>query len=296
MIIQKRVLFVINPFAGGQDKTGFISSLEDYSLKYYFTCKIYLTTGEADKRKITEMLEEFGPAVVIAVGGDGTCNLVGSLLVSTDRIMGIVPMGSANGLATELKLNMQPDLAMQTIITGTRKKMDVILINNENHCFHLSDFGFNASIIKRFKKDKTRGLIGYAKQFLKELFFFKPSRYTIKTGDQTIRKKAHLVAVANASQYGTGVVINPGGEMFDGFFEVCIVKPYPWWAVLKLAFDFMTGRGKHSQYLRIFRATKVQIINNKLQPFHIDGELFEHVKEIEAVILPGALNIIVNDQ
>jgi diacylglycerol kinase (ATP) len=291
---KKNVLFVINPIAGGTNKENFISLLHGYSIRYSYIYQLYFTTGEADKNSISALLKEFDPDIVIAVGGDGTINLVSSLLVQTDRVLSIVPMGSANGLAEELGIDRTSELAMQTVFKGIVKKIDVILINDLHHCFHIADFGLNARIIKRFEKEKTRGFSGYVKQFGREFFFSKPSTFIIRIGERVIRKKAQLLAIANASKYGTGVVINPGGELSDGYFEVCLVRPYPWWAVIKLAFDMLTGRGKNSEYLRIYKTKKVHIINKKLQPFHIDGELFERVKEVKAEILPASLCVMVN--
>ena len=289
---KKKILFVINPIAGQIDKTSFIESIPLFASQNDVVYELFYSTGKNDIENLRQKIKEFDPKIIAAVGGDGTCNLVGSAIINSDKIMAIIPSGSANGMANELKIPKNPGQALAIMINGCVKTIDTILINNKV-CLHISDIGLNARIIKRFEEEKIRGMWGYVKQFLKEILFYKSSRFIFINKNIKFRKKALVVAIANASRYGTGAVINPGGKINDGKFEVCIVKPYPFWAIFTMTLAIFLGYLDKIKYADIRSYTKIKIINKKNKPLHIDGEIIEIANIIEAQINPLSLRIIV---
>ena len=289
---KKKILFVINPIAGRTDKTSFIESIPLFASENNVVYELFYSTGKNDIENLRQKIKEFDPEIIAAVGGDGTCNLVGSAIVNSDKIMGIIPSGSANGMANELNIPKNPDQALAIMINGCVRTIDTIVINNKI-CLHISDIGLNARIIKRFEEEKIRGMWGYVKQFLKEILFYKSSRFIFSNKDIKFRKKALVVAIANASRYGTGAVINPVGKINDGKFEVCIVKPYPFWAIFIMTLAIFLGYLDKIKYADIRSYTKIKIINKKNKPLHIDGEIIEIANVIEAQINPLSLKILV---
>lgn len=289
---KKKFLFVINPIAGGNDKTSFIDDLHDFSIENDLDYKIYFTTGINDKNFLKHQIQDYDPSLIVAVGGDGTCNLIGGLIVNSNKNMGIIPFGSANGMAYELNIPTNTEDALLILINGKLKIIDTININDKI-CIHLSDIGLNARIIKRFEEEKIRGIYGYTRQFFKELWYSKPSKYIFYTNNRRFSKRAQVVAIANASRYGTGAVINPAGKINDGKFEVCIVKPYPFWAIFTITAAIFLGYLDKIKYADIKSYTKIKIINKKNQPLHIDGEIIEIAEVIVAEINPLSLRIMV---
>ncbi|HET6243962.1 MAG: diacylglycerol kinase family lipid kinase [Bacteroidetes bacterium] len=292
IVDKKKVLYVINPLSGGNDKTPFVDSLQNFSMENNMEYKVFYTTGNNDFILLKEQILDFNPEIIIAVGGDGTCNLVGSTIVNTNKVMALVPFGSANGMASELNIPVNVSQALHILIHGRVKIIDTITIN-KRLCIHLSDIGLNAKVIKRFEEEKVRGIYGYAKQFFKELWYYKPSRYVFLYNNLKFKKRAHVVAIANATRYGTGAVINPNGKIDDGKFEVCIVKPYPFWGIFTITAAIFLGYLDKIKYADIRSFTKITIINKSNQPLHIDGEIIELASVIEAEINPLSLKIIV---
>ncbi len=100
----KKILFVINPISGDIDKADFQEILKEFMENRQQTFDIYMTTGNEDKKQIANRIKDLSPGTVVAAGGDGTCNMVAQLLINTNIKLGIIPLGSANGTATSIKL------------------------------------------------------------------------------------------------------------------------------------------------------------------------------------------------
>ena len=287
-----RILFVINPKSGSRTKVNSAAVIDRYAADYEFQYKIFNTTGENDRSKIKDEVEDYEPDTVIAVGGDGTINVVAEVLIGTQINLGIIPYGSANGLAYNLNLPAQFEQALRKNLNCRFKPMDAIRINDKHYCLHLSDLGINARIVKRFEREGAKGLLGYGKQLVKELFSQKSSfKFRLKTAGTTKKSKAEMVVIANAGSYGTGITINPYGYLDDGKFEVVVIKPYPWWFVFIFIFKSVTGNLQKLQYMDVYKTDYAEIEVEKYQDFQIDGEIREKTKHLKFEIVPHALNV-----
>lgn len=288
-----KILFVINPKSGTGKKVDYESEIKSHSKEYGFKYMIYYTTGNGDDEKLKEQIYVFGPGMVIAVGGDGTINMVGSLLIDTDMTLGIIPNGSANGLAFNLNIPTNFQAALKVNLEALVKTMDAILINDEHFCFHLSDLGLNARIVKRFEEEGSSGLMGYGKQLFKELF--SPKSYftfSLKTDNATKKSKAEMVVITNAHSFGTGIKINPAGDLSDGLFEVVVIKPYPWWFFFTFIFTGFTGHLHKMQYVDVYKTSRAEIDLNQNQDFQVDGEIKNKTNRLKIQVVKQALKVV----
>jgi diacylglycerol kinase family enzyme len=287
------ILFVINPISGDVDKSNLESAIEGHFQGQQATFKIFYTTGENDIENLSTLIKEITPGKVVAVGGDGTCNMVGNVLLKSKIPMGILPLGSANGLAKELQIPQQVTEALKVITDGKPKPIDTLLLNQKYLSLHLSDIGMNAQVVERFEKDSGRGFWGYARSFFKEVGDAKPLPFKLQSDTKTIVKTAHMVVIANASRYGTGAVINPKGKIDDGFFEVIFVRPYSTWHLLRMIIPFYTRRIHTLPYIDTFSCKKAVIRNFQKQVIQVDGEVIGRNQEVVVEIMPQSLLVLV---
>lgn len=288
-----KVLFVVNPVSGDVPKGELYEDIESFSKKEGIDTLIDITTGNKDSEKIRSLVKNEKPDRIVVVGGDGTVNLVASELVSTGIPMGIVPAGSANGLAEELNIPDGFYKSLDLAIHGDARGIDAIMINNEHYSFHLSDFGFNAKVIKRFEDEGSRGMLGYARQFFSELIDTEPFEFSFIADDGAEhQRKAHLAVIANASVYGTGAVINPGGRLDDGVFELCLIKPQPVSELVKIFTGLFTKSVHESHYFEKISCHNLLIKNTNPELLQIDGELIGEVKKLEAKIIGNCLEVV----
>ena len=94
-----KILFVVNPIAGGKEKKDWETAIREFFKESPCVIEFFIQTGENDKASIKRHIDLLQPEVIAAVGGDGTVKMVAELVKETDMRLGIIPAGSANGLA-----------------------------------------------------------------------------------------------------------------------------------------------------------------------------------------------------
>lgn len=255
----------------------------------YRILRLHKTNGEP---LIRREIEAYQPEIVAVAGGDGTVNLLAKITSHSDLPLLIIPIGSANGMARELGIGSRIDYAFNLLKTGIKRKIDLLKINNII-CVHLADVGLNARVVKRFEKDLRRGMITYAKYLLSEIFLIKHYRFHIRIEEKEIVRKAVSLTFANASKYGTGMVINPASKLDDGKFELVIIKPFPRVKLLSIAWKLLRGTLISSEYVEVISCRQAVVSSSKKTTLQVDGEIIGRMREIKIEILPQALTVLV---
>lgn len=165
-----------------------------------------------------------GYDIVVAVGGDGTVNEVASALVGSDTALGIVPLGSGNGLARHLGIPSQPRAAVKAIMAGQPIRIDAAAINGRPF-FCTAGIGFDAQVATDYANAGTRGLITYAKEAVHDWRLYRPKEYEIETEEGAVKTQALLITIGNANQWGNNFFITPDASLQDGKLDIAIVKP-----------------------------------------------------------------------
>lgn len=284
-----KILFVINPVSGGKEKQDWEASIREFFKDKPHTIDFYLLTGANDKISIQHHIDRIKPGRVVAVGGDGTVKMLADILKETPIELGILPAGSANGMARELKIPALAEEALRIIVDGKSQKLDLVKINEEEVCFHLSDVGLNALLVKHFEGSKKRGMWGYGKMVLKALWKKTLMYVTIKTDSAEIKRKAFMVVIANAQTYGTGAIINPEGKLNDGVFEIVVVRKLHLLELLKM---LITHKPFHQKRIEVFQTKTVELHLKRKAYFQVDGEYLGKTIVVKARILPQILNVI----
>jgi YegS/Rv2252/BmrU family lipid kinase len=275
------ILLVVNPIAGDNDKSPIITAVEYEVSQRDYKLKIYETTGEDDKVTIDSLIKEYNPSRILVAGGDGTISLVSQSILGTDICLGIIPAGSANGMAVNFKLPETLSEQIAIALSDCTMKLDSLFIN-EKLCLHIADLGLNAELIKNYENSKIRGKMGYFLQSIPTLFNSEsPFHFIVETENETIEETGILLAIANANKFGTGATINPNGKMNDGKFEILVFKNLDFIEIFKTIKD---QPEMSSDFVRIISTEKAQISSKKKIPFQIDGEFLGEVDTVTATI------------
>ncbi|RZK82454.1 MAG: YegS/Rv2252/BmrU family lipid kinase [Pedobacter sp.] len=284
----QKLLFIINQ-GSGNNELNIKDVIDQYFSNSQHNVETYLLPKTCKLDKLKSIINNAKADKVIAVGGDGTLKLVAECLLETDTPIGIIPTGSANGMAKELGISLDYNEALDTCVNGTLKKIHAVKVNGEL-CIHLADIGFNAYLVKKFDQLPKRGMWSYAKAAWQALWSHHKMQVEFNIGERTIKSEAAMVVIANATMYGTGVKINPEGKLDDGFFEVVLVKKYAVMEILKLKF---TDLKTNPENIELFQATSLKIKTKHKVHFQVDGEYMSKVNKVEATIIPQAINVIV---
>jgi diacylglycerol kinase (ATP) len=232
--------------------------------------------------------------VIVAVGGDGTINEIASKVMQQNKILGVLPFGSGNGLARFLKIPMNTVRAIKIINNCKVSVIDTATFN-EKSFFNMAGMGFDAHISSVFAGNKGRGLSGYMKLGLKEVLSYKPQTYRIVIDGREYLRKAFVISVANSSQYGNNAHIAPTASVTDGLLDVCIIKEFPMYKLPVLAYEMLSAKTDRSQLVEIIKGKNIHISRVKEDAIHIDGEPFFMGTEIVVNVKPLSLNIITPD-
>lgn len=289
---RRKFLFVINPIAGDVDKSDIIEKVQVFAADVGVGLIPYETTGEDDEQRILDLYQKHQPERVLVTGGDGTVKMVADALEKHDVVLGILPGGSANGLSVDLALPKDIDDVLQVAFGDTVKEVDMVDING-HRSLHLSDIGLNAELIKNYEKSSIRGKLGYVLQAINtltddELLF----EAKVETDEKTIETTAKMIVIANSKKYGTGVTINPVGDISDGMFEIIIIKNLDIVLLGKIITGNFPLNGAGVELVSTHQAT---ITTNIPVHFQVDGEYLNEVSRLEISILPRRMKVAVPD-
>ena len=287
-----KILFVLNPVSGPNKKINWETVIRDYFKHLPHTIEICILPTKDDTGTISYRIDKLQATRVVAVGGDGTVSLLAKQLYGTNLIMGILPAGSANGMAKELQIPEIPEEALDIIINGQVKYCDAIKINDNETSLHLSDFGLNARLIKYFDESRLRGKWGYARMVIKVLWRQKLMTAHIVADHINLKTNAYMIVIANATKYGTGAVINPEGKLDDGLFEIIIFRKFPVMELFKMLLSYKKFNPKKTE---VFQTKKAIITLKTKTHFQVDGEYKGRINKVVAEIIPSKLNVLVKN-
>jgi diacylglycerol kinase (ATP) len=288
MFSERKVLLVVNPISGDLDKNEIFDAVIKRTNEEGIDLRIYTTTGDNDKQIIREMVENLKPEKVIAAGGDGTISLVAQAIHNLDVILCIIPAGSANGLSVDFDIPNDLEEALNIAFGTKRIGIDAVSINGEIS-LHLSDIGLNALLVKNYENGETRGKMGYAREMLKTLSEHENFNVRITTDDEVLETEALIVIIANAQKYGTGISINPQGNMSDGYYELVIAKRLDFIETAKI----LTGNTDLNPDIMKVISVQNAVIEciDKDVYFQIDGEYKGLVRKLETHILENYITV-----
>ncbi len=292
--MKENILFIVNPISGtGKQKQLSVVLSEHLDLEK-FEYEISFTECSGHATEIAkDAIDSYD--IVVAVGGDGTVNEVAKGLAESDCTMGIIPVGSGNGLARHLKLSMRIVESIKIINKKEIKKIDAATIN-DNYFVNVAGIGFDAHIAHMYAETSTRGPIPYAKLMTNEFYKYKPVDYKVLVNDEEIDSSAFLISFANSSQFGNNVYISPNAIIDDGLIDVCMMKEFPIVEAGQLTYQLFNKRVDKSKYMKIVKTASVRIIAPQNMKGHIDGEPVNFSNEIEVKVNPGSLRIIYNTE
>lgn len=276
-------LYIINPISGKGKKQRIAALLQEKGCKVVFT--EYAGHAELLARNATE-------DIVVAVGGDGTVNEVARGIVGSEKILGIIPCGSGDGLARHLGLSHNVEKAIKTIELGEWKTMDAAEVNGRLF-FSVCGVGFDAVVSERFAQSGKRGLSNYVKQGLKSWKTYSPEHYEVEIDGEKFQTDALFITVGNSDQWGNNAKITPLADCCDGILDVTIVEKFGVLELPLLALRLMTGTLHRSCKVHCYKGKEVRITRQSEGAAHADGDWFIDSEVLDIKILPSALKVIV---
>jgi len=284
---KNRTLFILNPKAGIPPINVIVA--QELQLRKNVTC--IKSASVVDTGKIIDgNLNKFD--VFVAAGGDGTVHSVASKLIGTEKVLGVLPVGSGNGFAREFRFWPGIRSLLNDFEKGEYISIDPIDING-NLCLNVAGIGLDSFVAHSFNKLKFRGFLPYVILTLKTFFQLRPIPVKIISGEETLLSEdIFVLTIANTRQFGNNAFIAPHALPNDGMMDLVIIRPFPKIIAIVFIYRLFTGNMKESKYVRHLRTSGKVIIKTDESRFHIDGEPFRIAGEASVTIRHQVLKVL----
>jgi YegS/Rv2252/BmrU family lipid kinase len=292
MTCKKKIYVIINPASGTSKKQDLPHKIAEKFDAREFDIHIFVTGYAGHGYEIAKQAIADKAKYVIAVGGDGTVNEIASALVNSGIALGIIPMGSGNGLGRDLNIPVNFKKALNVITEENIIDIDYGKVNDKIF-FCTCGMGFDAEVAAKASGKKSRGSFMYFKNMLETFFRQKPEKFEIICPQGTIEDKAFVVTCANASQYGYNAHIAPHADIQDGMMNIAILKPLTVLDIPQTSLQLFTKKIDENSKMIELITNKATIRREREGLIHIDGDPVKMGTEINVEIIPLGLKVLV---
>ncbi len=234
-----------------------------------------------------------GARAVLAWGGDGTINEIGSIVAGTSSALGIVPAGSGNGFAGELGVPWQPSEAIDVVIKGRDRQVDAGEINGRLF-FNVAGIGIDAVIAEQFNLRGTlgnRGMGPYVRIGIQEMFRYRAASYRVTLDGETVASNALVISFANGREYGNRIRIAPQALVDDGKLEAMVVEDRGPLARMWAGRHLALGTANRAAGIRLRSIESARVESDSEIIYHVDGEVGRAKGAIDVRIRPRLLKV-----
>ena len=289
---KRKILALINPISGTLNKDSLPKAIDKIIDYEKFEIEIKYTEHANHAYELSKEAAANGYYGVLAIGGDGTVNEVASALCDTETALGIIPLGSGNGLARHLRIPLNIDKAISIINENHIENFDYCTANDRKF-FCTCGLGFDAQVSSTFAKRGKRGPVGYFQSAISEYIKYRSQTYKITSSNGIITEKAFIIACGNASQYGNNAYITPNADMQDGEIDVTVMLPITPFDKAMLGLLLFSKHIDQDVNIISFRTADLSIERESEGIMHLDGEPVNMPKTIEIKCHKGGLKIFV---
>jgi len=247
------------------------------------------TTREDPGGGQTRQAVRAGAEVIFACGGDGTVAACASELTGTGVPLAVVPSGTGNLLAANLKLPTRAADAVSAATAHGRRRIDVG-VAGDRYFTVMAGMGFDAQML-RDTSDTLKARLGWP------AYVIAAARHLCGTPMQVaisldhappVTRRARTVLIANVGRLQGGLRLLPDAQPDDGLLDVAVLMPPRRRDWLPLAWALIRHRPT-APVMETFQARHVEIISDTQQPRELDGDLIEPSHTLTAAVRPAAL-------
>jgi diacylglycerol kinase (ATP) len=293
----KFVYVIMNPVAGNANSLDIRDTLENCFPPDRHRIEIYETSGDEDLTEITRQACENGADLVIAAGGDGTVAGVVNGLINTGVPLGLLPLGTGNGLARAMKVPLDPEEAIE-LLAGDYCLMDLDVMQAEDKYFILNvSAGASAKAMRATPPESKQqfGIAAYVWTIASELIGLSPRKYELLVDGIQMQVRAAEILVSNGT-----ILTNPPEplghprEFTDSKLDVYIVQTRTLLDYLRTAWELFSKpqeKKTNIKHIQVSESIRIDTIGDS-QPTQGDGEPLSETP-VEIRLTPKAIKVIV---
>lgn len=339
--MSRKIIYLINPISGTRGKRSLKEMIRQKTQEQGIDFSILPTSAEGDYSHLSSLIRTEGVTDIVVCGGDGTVSAVMAALYagSSDETrdpspgssvrLGVIPMGSGNGLAFAAGIPKDPARALDIVFAGKATPIDGVLINDEFSCM-LAGIGMDGKVAHEFAGQRRRGLQTYIRITMRNFFSARPYPFRLRVPGDDLRPsgpaaapgasgfgaanpvaagasasheldvEAFFISVANGNQFGNNFTIAPRASLHDGLLDIVIAKKTGrlnfLWSVIRQVlggYPVQPARaGTRKGAILYFQTPSLVIENPAEAPLHIDGDPKKSARTFRIEVVPDAIRLI----
>jgi YegS/Rv2252/BmrU family lipid kinase len=289
-IVERPLALLVHPTSGGGRTKALLPRVENELDKRRIVFRAERTRSA--QHAIDEALRavDLGEVPVV-MSGDGLIGAVGGALTGTEVPLGIIPGGRGNDLARSLGIPTDPKGAIEVLATGHTRVIDVGEANGRRF-LGIASVGLDSDCNRIANQTRfVRGNLVYAYSVLRALAGWKPARFTLRIGDESLRFSGYSVAAANSSTFGGGMRLAPDASLDDGEFDVVLIGEVGKFRYLSNLPKVFKGTHVGNEEVRILRAPRFELSASRPFALYADGDPLTDLPA-SLRVLPRALSVI----
>jgi YegS/Rv2252/BmrU family lipid kinase len=212
---------------------------------------------------------------VIAAGGDGTINEVVNGLAGSRMPLGLLPMGTANVLASELGI-ADPQAAARAIVAGRTRTIHLGRCG-ARYFTMMAGVGFDARVVAGIRTAEKRrlGKLAYVLQSARELY--QRSAPHLELALDGVEERASSVIIANGHYYAGRYVVAPEASLDDPSLIACRFARGDRFGIIRAAAFLGMGLMPHLPDLSRKPAQVIELLSPAGEPVQADGDIVAHI-------------------
>jgi len=292
-MLERYALIIYNPVAGKGDPERRRRDIERLAKAAGWRGKLVQTTLKLHAGKLASEGIRTGYRHIVVCGGDGTIMDLLPAVMGQDVALGIVPMGTGNLLAVNLRLPLRLKSALDVALYGAPRQIVVGKANGQLFSI-AAGIGFDAAVIRdatALLKQRI-GFLAYTVSVIRNLAH-RPHRYSISIdGQPSTVYVAKCVVVANVGKLQGGVTAVPDADAEKASFKVVIIRPETLLAWVGLLLNALAGHvEKHRSYTLLEgRQIKIRSLSGA-EPVECDGNLLPSSRHLHAELAAETVTV-----
>ena len=295
----RKHLFIVNPIAGGKDKSIAVqrevrAAFQDRDEAF----EIYVTRAPMDAPdKIRHEAAACDHLRVYACGGDGTFNecVCGAALLENVAVAPF-PTGTGNDFCRMFGEEKDLYRSLNALLNGTEHPIDLIDCNGR-YSANICSVGIDARIGTEVHKYSSLPLVGGAGGYVVSAVvnvlkgINRPMK--IQIGDYHSEGEHALLCICNGRYYGGGFHPCPDARPDDGILDIFVVRGVSLLTLARYIGPYASGKAdRYPKYFKHLRGTEISVAFDEENVVNIDGEAM-YAKNVKLKLVPGALRLIV---
>jgi diacylglycerol kinase (ATP) len=274
-------LIIANPVSGGKKGKKLLPEIENTLKNININYDLIKTQYHRHAEIIIKNADLTKYSGIALVGGDGTnFHVLNGLIKHHDNNnlppVAIIPAGSGDSFALDLGINKYED-GIKAILENNIKPVDVLSFTSEGdifYCVNLIGTGFVTEVAKIAARFKIFKDFSYVIGVIFKIIFLDFHKIELRVDNRVISGEKCFVEFCNSRYTGGKMLMAPGAEIDDGYFDIIVASKFSRFKLLKAFPKIFKGTHVNLKEVSVIKAKKAELITEKAETMLPDGEIF----------------------